>query len=72
MNVNRLSSMHSGLPTQMQTTRGFRPVYSSQKRFAATEAGNKGGGTRLYASRRSILPIYRRHILFYDRLTRTL
>ncbi|OOQ87035.1 hypothetical protein PEBR_19083 [Penicillium brasilianum] len=27
--------------------RGFRPVFSGQKRFATTDVGNKGGPTRL-------------------------
>lgn len=45
MNFNRLSSTRFGVTP---ITRAFRPVYSSQKRFAATQAGNKGGPSRLY------------------------
>jgi hypothetical protein len=48
MIVNRLSSLRSGVTP---VTRGLRPVYSNQKRFAATQAGNKGGTSRLYVSR---------------------
>jgi hypothetical protein len=47
MHFNRQPSQRAGLTP---VTRGLRPVYSNQKRFAATQAGNKGGTSRLYVS----------------------